>query len=212
MNLLFEVVVYLAMLSSLPAIFLGRKQKGLLWYYACVTLVSDLCSFIEHNILHARICLRSDAYFLLEFILIGMYFNRLLFSKRWQSGNSVAIVMLSIWFVIRTATKDVYKVNWEDIGTMNLLIVFFCVAALFQVFRSVEHIRIEQSPLFIFSASYLLFISYTVLLMLFAEHFRGAPELLRRQLWGIHNVLMVLKNLSIAYVFFLQRRKITAIA
>jgi hypothetical protein len=61
--------------------------------------------------------------------------------------------------------------------------------------------------LFIFSAAFLLYASYTLVLMLFADYFRQAPVAMREQLWSIHNVLNALKNLAIARMFFLQQKQ-----
>jgi hypothetical protein len=113
---------------------------------------------------------------------------------------------IAAWILLHAFNAWNEKVIWSDIALGFGLLILFCLAALYKVIRNIEYIKIEQSALFIFSAAFLLYASYSFILMLFADHFTTAPTGLRQQIWSVHNILNVLKNLAIARVLFLQQK------
>jgi hypothetical protein len=211
MNLLIELIKYFSEFSGLPAVWLGRRIKGPLWYYVLASFLADVywlvsiaCPRLDNPRVHA------DIFYLAEFLLVGAYFTQQLFSKEWRKVVLAGLIGLTVWFIVHSSMKHTDKIDWEDISILNIILVSLCVGTLYKVIRNIKFAKLEYSPVFIFSAAFLLYDAYTVLLMLFAEHFRSAPKSLTNQLWAVHNVLNGLKNLSIAYVFIMQKRKLTA--
>lgn len=207
MNLLFSLITCFSRLSGLPAVWLGRKTRGMLWYYAWASLLADLYGFVASEVFHWRLNrLQLIIFSVAELLLVGAYYNQQLFPKRWRKAVFAGAIILAVWLVFDTAKKGFDKAQWEARAILNVPLILCCIAALFKVIRNIEYAKIERSPLFIFSAAFLLYAAYSELLMLFAEHFRSAPVALRQELWSVHDFLNAIKNLAIAYVFMLQAK------
>lgn len=199
------IVMFFSSFSAVPAIWYGRNVRGLLWYYAWASLLADCCSLsLEQMGIVSK--MQGNIFYVVEIALIGTYFSRKLFSGRLARFFLVLVFSIDAWFVIDSIGTMSERVEWKDIALALALFVFFCLVGLYKVISNIEHFKIERSPLFTFSAAFLLYASYTLVLMLFADHFRQAPQDLRQQLWSIHNLLNVVKNLAIARMFYMQHR------
>jgi hypothetical protein len=205
MKLLIATVTFLSNFSAGPAIWSGRNFRGLLWYYAWFSFLADVTSLVLYQV-GISSSITGNLFYVAEIVLIGMYFSQKLFSGRLQSFFQVLSFGIAGWFVVDSIDTWQHRVEWKDIALALALFVFFCLLGLYKVISNIEHFKIERSPLFTFSAAFLLYASYTLVLMLFADHFRQAPKELRQQLWSIHNILNVVKNLAIARMFYMQQQ------
>jgi hypothetical protein len=197
-------VMFLSSFSAAPALWYGRNDRGLLWYYAWASILSDVFSLImELSGTHVKTV--ANLFYVAEIVLIGIYFSRKLFSGRLQSSFLVLVFALAAWFVVDSIDSWQNRIEWKDIALALALFVFFCLVSLYRVITNIEYFKIERSPLFVFSAAFLLYASYSLVIMLFADHFRQAPKELREQLWSVHNILNLVKNLAIARVFYMQQ-------
>jgi hypothetical protein len=203
MKPIIATVIFLSSFSAIPALWFGRNIRGLLWYYAWASLLADSCSLVlEHVGIKSK--MQGNVFYVIEIVLIGVYFSRKLFSGWIQKLFLVLVFGIAAWFVLDSIDTWHQRVEWTDIALALALFVFFCLVGLYKVIRNIEHIKIERAPLFVFSAAFLLYASYTLVLMLFADNFRQAPQALRQELWSVHNILNVVKNFAIARMFYLQ--------
>lgn len=196
--------------SAVPAIWFGRHIRSILWYYAWASLSCDIASWIIREYLGHSTRITSNIFHLLEPILIGIYFSWELFSGWVRLLFLLITAAITIRFAVHVIGDLHSNVNWADTALGMALFTIFCVVALYKVIRNIEHLKIKHSPLFVFSAAFLLYASYSLVLMLFADHFRASSPELREELWSIHNALNVVKNLAIARMFFLQQKAHTS--
>jgi len=201
-----SLISYLSVFSAVPAIWLGRKQQGLLWYYAWASFLSDIIPFVQRRLSGSVWYVQGNLFYLCELILVGLFFIREIPSRLWRRVVLGVIVLIAAFFLVRAWPHINTEVNWPDVVFGSFALMLLCIAALFKVIRNVEHLKIEQSPLFVFSACFLLYVAYSLLLMLFTEQFKQAPKSLRLNIWSVHNVLNSLKNLAIARVFTMRRK------
>jgi hypothetical protein len=206
MRYLISIIKLLSYVSGAPAIWIGRHIRGLLWYYVWASFLCDIAALAMEQMGYVAKA-AANVFYPLELLLVGLYFSNELFTG-WQRKLFICIILcLDIWCIVQAADNWRDRVNWENVAIGLILFVMFCMVALYRVIRNVEHLKIEHSPLFIFAASFLLYASYSLVFMLFADYFRAAPKAMREQLWSIHNLLNVVKNLAIARMFFLQQRE-----
>ncbi len=123
---------------------------------------------------------------------------------KWLVG--LAMLALACYFLIDAAPVFGTEIRWQDASLFYFLYMLLCTIAFVKVLRNIEHKKIEHSPLFVFSAGFLLYVAVTLLLFLFQPQFRHASAEVRWSIWSVHNVLNLLKNLSIAYVFLIQKK------
>lgn len=210
MKQIIQIVRLASYASAVPAIWIGRRIRGMLWYYAWASFLCDIVSVLLTNFLHHNSHIAGNIFYFLEISLIGVYFSLELFAGWPRRVFLIITAILLLRFASSVITDPWGKVNWSDVSLAMALFVLFCLVALYKVMSNIEHLKIERSPLFIFSAAFLLYASYSLVLMLFADYFRAAPAELRSQLWSIHNVLNVVKNLAIARMFYLQQKALKA--
>jgi hypothetical protein len=183
----------------------GRQKRALLWYYVSLGFAFDMMSVYQHRV-DDNTRYMSNAYPLIEFLMVGWYFSLELFSGPFRRVIQGFIVAIGFLFVADTIGLMRNKTNWEGISIFNAISIILCIAALYRVMNNIEHVKIERSPLFIFSSSFLLFSSACLMLMLFADHFRRMAPEVGQQFWSIHNFFNIVKNLAIARVFYLQSK------
>jgi uncharacterized protein with PQ loop repeat len=206
MNWLVRVILYISVFSAVPAVWLGRKLRGLLWYYALAGLCCDAIPFILRRIAGTDSLFLGNVFPVLELTLVGLYFRSIFSNALLRSLIVPGIVVLNAVFIFDTWHHLNNEVNWLGQVFGQIFLLLLCIAALFKIIRQVEHVKIEQSPLFIFSATFLLYVAYSLLLMLFSVQFRHAAVPLQKNIWAVHNVLNILKNLAIAYIFVMPRK------
>jgi hypothetical protein len=203
MKALVQIIGYISEVSALPAIWIGRKSRSVLWFYVLISFSADMLQRYQHAV-GDNTRYVNNAYYLIEFLLIGIYFALELFEGNTRKIMIGVILAIAILFVVRTVGIMREKTNWEDVALLDAIMIILCMTALYKVINNIEHVKIEHSPLFVFSASFLLYASACLMLMLFADHFRRVDPMVARQVWSIHNVFNILKNLAIARVFYLQ--------
>src|ERR1043165_4713652 len=154
MEIVIKVVILLSLYSALPAIWLGFRQRGILWYYAVVSFLCDMASHTMIKVFHSEGRWTGNVFYLLELLLIGIYFSKLLFSGRWQRAVMLVTIGIGIWFIASIHADFNVNVNYETTAVMYLLFISFCLIALYRVLRNVDYTKIERSPLFTFAATF----------------------------------------------------------
>ena len=206
MNALIQVIKWLSFASAVPAIWLGRRLRSVLWYYAWASFGCDMLGLVVHQVMGSNSRFSGNLFGMLELLLIGIYFSYELFSGSIRKASLAIIAALILFGLYRIRVAAFEGNDWQFHAITHMVFVVYCIIALVKVIKNVEHVKLEQSPLFVFSAAFLLYASYSCVVMLFADYFREAPVMVRQQLWSIHNVLNVVKNLAIARVFYLKQK------
>jgi hypothetical protein len=203
---LVKVILYVSVFSAAPAVWLGRRLRGLLWYYGLASLCCDAIPFVLKRSIGFESAIPTNVFNILELTLIGLYFWKAFSNKLLRRAIVTGITVLSILFIFDTWHIVNERVNWPSQAFSQIFLLLLCIGGLFNVLRDAEYQKIEQSSLFLVSSSFLLYVAYSLLLMLFTEQFSHTPASLRSGLWSIHNLLNILKNLAIARIFVVQRK------
>ncbi len=209
MQALINVILYVSIFSALPAVWLGRKQRGLLWLYVLASLTCDVVPLILSDAFSIETRVPGNLFAILELLLVGLYFGQSFWNRPLRRAVFVTTILLttvlsvSTWQVIEADTE--WRNQAQAVSQTFLLLL--CIGGLLAVIRNAEEQKIERSQLFLVSASMLLYLAYSMLLMLFTDQFIEAPQALRMKLWAVHNLLNILKNLAIGYSFFLAQKQ-----
>ncbi|MBS1614540.1 MAG: hypothetical protein JST06_00295 [Bacteroidetes bacterium] len=210
MNWYIEVVNFCSRYSALPALWLGRKQRGFLWYYALASFLADLLSaefmLDFFPILNSISGLIINLFFLLQLSLLGLYLINQLTNRSLKIVCKIIIIALAAFFIYKTGGRFIRSIFWNEQVFGHIFLMTLCLLTLMTVFRNIEHIKIERSPAFLFAACFLLLEAYSVLLFLFTEQFMNASKTLIQNVWSVHNLLNILTNLVIARIFILQEK------
>lgn len=126
---------------------------------------------------------------------------------RFRTALRYSSYFLGFLFVSRTVHFSIDIVNYADAAILFGLYVIGTLFAMFKVTQEIEFLKIERSPLFIFSAGFLLYVAGSLIILLFKTYLDKAASQLLRDLWVVHNILNILKNLAIAYCLILLNKK-----
>lgn len=139
-----------------------------------------------------------------ELLCITLYFGNTVFSDKSRKLYYGITCLISVAY-ISLITREPGRIL-PYAGMFYFLYAVTCMFALFKVIRDIEHVNLEQSPLFIFAATLLLYSSYILLIRFFTDYLIQVPTEFRLTIKIIHNILNTLKNLAIARVLFLQQK------
>lgn len=192
--------------SGLPALIIGRQVRGILWYYAGISLISDISTYILRHWLGVRQGLVSNIFLLAEFLLVGNYLLSFILRRiSWQARFCIFIIPAAIYAA--RAFQHLNRTNLQDAAVLLSLLIVLCLIALYEVMLRVEDARLEQSPYFTFAAAFLLYASGTLLLLLFDNDIRTYfSEEIGNRMWLMQNGFNILKNLAIARVLFIIKK------
>jgi hypothetical protein len=201
-----KLLLYISNLSAIPAVWIGRKKRPVIWLYALCSLVFDLNSLIlKHFHINWGWC--SNLFFLLEFALISLFFIREVFPVRHRTAGFIVSSAASLYFIIHTTLLSIFKANYVDAAILCGIMLSFCFYGLTRVIKEIEFVMIEDNPLFIFCIAILLYASGNFIILLFENKLLLLNEELIKALWkNVHNPLNILKNLLIAYGLLLTNR------
>lgn len=195
----------LSQFSPLVGILLGWRRQGLLWYYLWFCFLCDVAAEIE--VYFSLPKYHANIFLLAEFILIGSYFTKNIFKeRRHQVLCFSGVLLLSLFFIGSSAKQGFYTPNYTNAAVFYVIYIAFCMVSLRKVLNEIEHIKLEKSPMFIFSAMFLVYASGTFLMLLFKLKLSASVQHQMIALWDVHNVLNMLKNLSIARAVTLSLR------
>lgn len=209
MNWYIEIVKKLSIISALPAIWLGRKQRGYLWYYAWASFLADL--LLSENIcnlfpfINRIVCGLANLFFLCQLTILSLYLISQLSSVKLKGVAKTILFALVALFLASAGSDFLSKIFWKEQVFGHFFMMILCVLVLFKVIQNIEHQKIEKSPAFLFAACFLLFEAYSVLLFLFTDQFAKVSPSVAQNVWSVHNLLNIMTNLVIARIFYLQR-------
>lgn len=202
-----KILLYISNLSAIPAVWIGRHKRPVLWFYALCSLLFDLNSlFLKYFQINWRGC--SNLFFLLEFVLFSLFFIRDVIPDRYRSTGYLISAIASIYFIIHTILLSVFKANFVDAAILYGIMLGYCIYGLTRVIKEIEFVLIEDNPLFIFCIAILLYCSGNFIILLFENKLLIHNEKLIKELWkNVHNPLNILKNLLIAYGLYLTNKR-----
>lgn len=200
------IILWLSNFSALFAVWIGRKEKSVIWLYAFSSLVFDINGFVLKAFDIERLW-ASNLFLLVEFVLLSLFFMPLVFPTRYHKNSKWIIALVAIYFVIHTFMLSVWKPNYVDASVLYLFYIFYCICGLYKVIRDIEFVLVERNPLFIFCIAILLYASGSLIILLFENDLLHTQKEFIYALWKlIRNPLNIIKNLLIAYGFVLIKR------
>jgi len=199
MHPMLDVITDLSNLSPIPAIALGWKKRGILWYYVGLCALCDAltCALRYYRVKHDLV---SNFFIVAQFLLVAMYLCQGIFNKKQQIAIITPFV---VFFIMHTVICAPHEVNFIGASGLYSPLIVICMVSLFFVMRDIEHIKIEHSSRFIVSAGFFIYTSGSLFILIYYIYFDKKYPLLLDKLWGLHDFLNILKNLAIARFFTL---------
>jgi len=200
------IILYISNLSSLLPIWTGRKGKGVIWYYALACFVFDVNAFVLKALNIERFW-SSNAFILVEFILIAFYFYQYVFYEKYRKQILIVLGLIAVYFVVDTILHSVLKPNYIGASLFYCLYILFSIAGLYKVMKETEFLMIEKSPLFIFCIAFLIYASGSFITLLFEHELRDTNREFIKFMWCfVRNPMNILKNILLGYGLALMQK------
>ncbi len=199
--------IIISYVSSLPALYIGRKSRPLFWWYCLVSFIADLLNrcFIILEIPHGII---TNLFLLSEWLLIGTYLTKAIFGRQHNSGRQAGIVLVAVGFIAWILYHGFNKASYSAAIVLYCIYISLLLACLYKIMRDFEYLQLEKSPLFMFCAVFLFFTAGSITLFGIKNYLDAHNPALSNSLWAIHNILNILKNSVLAYcIYLLQKQK-----
>jgi hypothetical protein len=199
-----EGIRFASAASGLIALYTGRSVRNILWYYVLLSFSADIAGYI------------SDFYFdhkqgygnffiLFEFLLIGVFLSQDVVPLAIKKITSVFVVCIGYGFFVATAYTKWTEINFVGAAVLYGVIIPVILSGFYAIVNDAELVRLDKSPEFIFCSAFLVYFSGSFLIMLYAGPLKGSNQVLLDNLWALHNLLNLIKNLSAAYCLFLYK-------
>lgn len=205
MNTVAYIIVIISNLSALPAIWVGRKDRYILWYYALACFVADLTSFSLKQI-HIPHVAVSNLFFITEFILITSYFKNVFLGKKYQQLIIVIQAIIAALFLYNSYTitavdGDTSKnYNYAFTSVFFVIYIIFSLGGLFKIMKEANVAKIEQSPLFLSCIAFLLYASGALLIFLAKDEIVRIDKQFYSIIWPFFFMpLNITKNILVAF-------------
>lgn len=201
------ILLYTSNLSALLAIFIGRSQKHVLWYYAIASFVFDINGLVLKHFGVQRHW-ASNLFVLIEFLLITRYFIGELIKEPYKRNAYRIMCLIALLFTIQTINVSIWQANYLGASILYSIYIGYCLAGLYKVISEIEYVHIEVNPLFIFCTAFLLYASGILIILLFKNEIFEKHRELVISIWQIiHNPLNIIKNLLLAYGLWLLNKR-----
>ena len=202
-----NIILLFSNLSPIFPIITGWKVKGLLWYYAWICLLCDVAGFII-KAAHLPRYIHANLFLVLEFVLLSWYLCLFILKPGYRKMAAIAIATIAAAFLIHTSFLTPLQTNFVGGAILYGIYIILCIAALYKVMQQIEEIKIERSGIFVFTGCFLLYSSGCMVMLLFKINLNAHNhEALMTRIWDVHNILNILKNLGIAYVFIIPKNE-----
>lgn len=193
-------------LSAIPAIWIEREKRSVLWFYMLFSFLIDTYAFVLVQ-LEKELHWLSNIFILIEFFLVTVYFIRNVFPERWAGTLYICVTIISACFIINTYRLSIWKTNLHDAALFHALYIIYCLYGLYKVISEIKFVMIESNPLFIFCTAILLYASGNFVYFLFDSELVKIYKDEVTELWKIwHNPLNTLKNALIGYGLWISRK------
>ncbi len=193
----------LSVASPLVPILTGIRVRGLLWYYV---LLSGLCDGLTILRLFPETPHWNGNIFLAaQFVLVNAYFIQELLPKGERRTLAWVLVgCITAAFLFYTIRQGFWDVNYPAGAVLIGLLIIPVLGGFYDIMRREQVLHLERSPFFIFCAAFLLYVSGSFLIMVYAPRFKTEDHRALILMWvSIHNSLNILKNGAIARALYL---------
>lgn len=207
----------ISIFSGVAALWLGRKERGLLWYYVLASFGADIIGLaLLMRWLPLPRFWQSNLFLLVELLLVSHYLIRHSMTGGMRQIASGLSFSIGIFFILNTVLqketflKSVTTLNYTGAGVLYTFLVFLLIWVFYKIITEIVVAKIEQSALFIFSSAMLLYVAPSMIIMLGWEDLKRESPVLYEALRDLRLVLNILKNLAIAYIFYSHGRFVTS--
>lgn len=200
----FPTLLYLfSVISILLPIWIGRRVRSLLWYYV---LFSGVCDglFLLY-LFPAHLYWLDNTFLATQFVLVNAYFIQELLPKGERRTLAWVLVgCITAAFLFYTIRQGFWDVNYPAGAVLIGLLIIPVLGGFYDIMRREQVLHLERSPFFIFCAAFLLYVSGSFLIMVYAPRFKTEDHRALVLMWvSIHNSLNILKNGAIARALYL---------
>lgn len=200
----FPTLLYiLSATSVLLPLWVGRRVRGILWYYVLLSATCDVIGLLSH-FLNTRNW-AVNPFFTAQFGLINAYFIQELLPKGRRRNIAWMLVgCITAAFLFYTIRQGFWDVNYPAGAALYGLLIIPVLGGFYDIMRREQVLHLERSPFFIFCAAFLLYVSGSFLIMVYAPRFKTEDHRALILMWvSIHNSLNILKNGAIARALYL---------
>lgn len=199
---------FLSNFSGLPAVIIGRRQRSLLWLYACVSFSCDMLSFGFKYFWGYSQSYVTNVFLTFEFLVVTEYFIQQTIPERLRHFIRLCGGLVAGLFVARTILFFPATCNFGDASVLYALLFVFASRGLYIVVLLIERIELRHSELFLFSSAMFVYTSGTMLLLIFDEQiYEQFPEKVVGRIWAIHDIVNAMKNIVIAWLVYLSTKR-----
>jgi len=185
-------------------LFVPKKSTYnlLVWFFAISALIKAI-SLITAK-LHVNNMLLFHFLTVYEFVLVYIFYCRIIFNR----GPSVYFIALII--VINVA-NSVFNENVQQFNSMawtlnTLILLCFGLKYLYKLYQELETTQLEQNPLFIINAGFLIYFSGSLFTYIFGWKILSAEARgFFHNAWVIQSFSNIIKNVIISYGLWLAR-------
>lgn len=199
------IILFLSNLSAIPAIWIGRKSKTTLWYYAIACLTADALSFTlkQYHIDHSIV---SNLFLLTEFVTVTSYFKYAFIKDRHNVIFAILLGIIGLVFCYNTyrrwlnANVEAQAFNYIDASLFYVAYILLSVGGLYKVMLEMQTVKIEKSPLFLASVGFLVYASGALFPFIYKNIAIETDLKHFAKIWGYFFLpLNIIKNVLIAF-------------
>jgi hypothetical protein len=196
---LVHILQLISVVSVVLPLLAGARVRNIIWYYVLLSAICDVLPIIPE--LKAYRHAYGNIFLLGEFILIGLYFIRELIPGQQRGKVLLCLGIITGGFLVAACNSGFFGTNYKGGALLYTVLIPLPLIGFYRIIRTDQPVMILGHPFFIFCAGFFLYITGSFLLMLYMTQLHDMDRDLSIKLWSVHNVLNIVKNISIAYYF-----------
>lgn len=198
-----RILIFLSLLSPLPAIVVGWSRKNLIWWYCLLCLVCDIL-YIPGFFPGTYRNLLGNLFLIGEGLLLSIYFIRLVSQKTIRNILAGLLSLAFIYFLFQKGVKTSFAIlEISTAAPFYMLFVLLSIAGFFQLLIAPIPAKLWRLPAFFLSTGLLFYASGSLCIFLFEkEMIQKNPDFMVN-IWGLRNLLNIFKNLCFARALYL---------
>lgn len=204
-NFLRLSVFWLSVLSPLPALLIGwRQRQNPVWVYALVCLVCD-SAYLIPGLPEAAKGWTGNVFMMSEALLLQLIFMRQIAQPRLRQGLWAAFGVAALFFVchkIRYPGMDVLRL--EAVAPFYIVYALLSMAGFYHLLNLPVPVPLARSPVFFLCTGVLFYAAGSLCIFLFERFLEQENYSLLLQIWTLRNGLNALKNLCFARALYLM--------
>lgn len=215
MNFVFDYSELIASFSYLiplvPAWFLFRKSSAEFRLFIIILSISYIVTFIGYYT--AKYYINNlwiyFSFNVVEFCLYSLLFKRLLATKPAKRFINIMIILFVLLIILNAGnTLDLSNYDSYTAAFVSLAMLLYCILFFNSQLNNLNVTFIYKTTWFWIMTGLLLYFAGSFLIFLFTSYLMYRDKNLTWTLWGLHDLLDIIKNLLIATgLFFIKNEQ-----